>query len=71
MRKIVLVWATLAAHVGKPNLLQVVGGIKSGLTLQQQMNSFLEAAHACREGGVSGRLRQVLKAQLQRCGCWY
>ena len=49
--------------------LQVVGGIKSGLTLQQQMDSFLEAAQACREGGVNGRLRQVLKAQLQRCVC--
>lgn len=44
--------------------LQVVGGIKSGLTLQQQMDSFLEAAHSCREGGVNGRLRSVLKAQL-------
>jgi hypothetical protein len=55
---------------GDSNLLQVIGGIKSGLTLQQQMDSFLEAAHACREGGVNGRLRQVLKAQLQRCACW-
>lgn len=44
--------------------MQVVGGIKSGLTLQQQMDSFMEAAHACREGGVNGRLRSVLKAQL-------
>jgi hypothetical protein len=45
---------------------QVVASIKSGLSLQQQMNSFLEAAADCRQGGVAGRLRAVLKAQLQR-----
>jgi hypothetical protein len=28
------------------------------------MDSFMEAAHACREGGVNGRLRSVLKEQL-------
>lgn len=42
----------------------MVGGIKAGLSLQQQMDSFLEVAHAAREGGVQGRLRHLLKAQL-------
>lgn len=45
---------------------QVASGIKAGLSLQQQMDSFLEAAAACREGGVNGRLRKVLKTQLQQ-----
>eukprot|EP00879_Flechtneria_rotunda_P017169 GHRR01017981.1.p1 GENE.GHRR01017981.1~~GHRR01017981.1.p1 ORF type:complete len:180 (+),score=51.69 GHRR01017981.1:264-803(+) len=44
----------------------VVASIKAGLTLQQQMGSFLEAAHNCRQRGVMGRLRAVLKAQLQK-----
>ncbi|KAF6259348.1 hypothetical protein COO60DRAFT_1016014 [Scenedesmus sp. NREL 46B-D3] len=44
----------------------VVASIKAGLSLQQQMDSFLEAAADCRQGGVAGRLRAVLKAQLQR-----
>lgn len=60
----------------------VVGGIKAGISLQQQMDSFLEVAHAAKEGGVQGRLRQLLKAQLlktmpadaaERCSdstCW-
>jgi hypothetical protein len=45
---------------------QVVSGIKAGLSLQQQMDSFMEAAAACRQGGVNGRLRKVLKEQLHR-----
>eukprot|EP00882_Tetradesmus_deserticola_P023259 GHRQ01025307.1.p1 GENE.GHRQ01025307.1~~GHRQ01025307.1.p1 ORF type:complete len:185 (+),score=68.33 GHRQ01025307.1:400-954(+) len=44
----------------------VVASIKSGLSLQQQMDSFLAAAADCRHGGVAGRLRAVLKVQLQR-----
>lgn len=46
--------------------LQVVGSIKAGLTVQQQFESFLEAGHDCRNHGVNGRLRRVLKAQLQK-----
>jgi hypothetical protein len=30
------------------------------------MDTFLEAADNCRQAGVAGRLRAVLKAQLQR-----
>eukprot|EP00775_Hariotina_reticulata_P005459 gene5459-5693_t len=44
----------------------VVASIKSGLTIQQQLDSFWEAAHNCRQQGVIGRLRSVLKAQLQK-----
>jgi hypothetical protein len=45
---------------------QVVSGIKVGLSLQQQMDSFMQAAAACRQGGVNGRLRKILKTQLQQ-----
>jgi hypothetical protein len=44
----------------------VVAGIKTGLTLQQQMDGFLEVAANCRQHGVRLRLRRVLKAQLKR-----
>jgi hypothetical protein len=47
-------------------LSQVVSGIKSGLSLQQQLDSFMEVAQACRQDGVNGRLRKVLKAQLHK-----
>lgn len=48
------------------SVLQVVAGIKCGLSLQQQMESFMQAARECRQSGVAGRLRAVLKAQLNR-----
>jgi len=44
----------------------VVASIKSGLTIQQQLDSFWAAAENCRQQGVFGRLRSVLKAQLQK-----
>lgn len=45
---------------------QVVGAIKSGLSLQQQMDSCVAAAHNCKEHGINSRLRKVLKAQLNQ-----
>lgn len=52
--------------VGTCGPVQVVGGIKAGLSLQQQVDSFLDAAAACRQGGVNGRLRKVLKDTLHK-----
>jgi hypothetical protein len=44
----------------------VVASVKVGLTLEKQMESFLEVAADCRKLGVKARLRSALKAQLIR-----
>lgn len=46
--------------------LQVAASIKAGLTLQQQMQCFFDVGNDCRRNGVNGRLRRVLKSQLQK-----
>jgi hypothetical protein len=45
---------------------QIVSALKAGLTLQEQMDSFLEVAADCRTHGVKGRLRRLLKHQLHK-----